>query len=210
MIELFTLVVGPLEENCYIACDANTREAIIVDPGAEAEKITRFIKKKNIHPLMIINTHGHWDHVGAVGQLKEVFDIPFYLHEDDKKWLEEPLASYFGPSAVAGVTVNRSLKDGDEITFGGHHIRVIHTPGHTQGGCVLWLMDDDIAFTGDTLFKGTVGRTDFTDGSYEDILHSVQNALKDLPAECVLYPGHGPKSTMAFERVHNPYMRYQA
>lgn len=210
MIELFTLVVGPLEENCYIACDADTREALIVDPGAEAEKIIQFIKDKNILPQMIVNTHGHWDHVGAVSKLKDTFHIPFYLHQEDAKWLEEPLASYFGRSAVRGLTVDHFVKDGDELTLGQHRLRVIHTPGHTQGGCVLWLVEDAIAFTGDTLFKGTVGRTDFEDGSYEAILHSVQTALKALPGECVLYPGHGPKSTMAFERVHNPYMRYKA
>lgn len=209
-MKLETLVVGPLEENCYVAYDEITLEAFIIDPGAEADRIIALIDTKNLKPKLIVNTHGHWDHIGAVMALKEKYQIPFYLHEDDFEWLKEPLASLFGPSNAAEVVVDRTIKNGDEIYLGTKPMRVIHTPGHTKGGCVLWFMNDDIALTGDTLFKGTVGRTDFPGGSYSDILYSIQARLAPLGDECEVYPGHGPKSNMDAEREHNPYMRYDA
>ncbi len=209
-MKLETLVVGPLEENCYVAYDEITLEAFIIDPGAEADRIIALIDTKNLKPKLIVNTHGHWDHIGAVMALKEKYQIPFYLHEDDFEWLKEPLASLFGPSNATEVVVDRTIKNGDEIYLGTKPMRVIHTPGHTKGGCVLWFMNDDIALTGDTLFKGTVGRTDFPGGSYSDILYSIQARLAPLGDECEVYPGHGPKSNMDAEREHNPYMRYDA
>lgn len=209
-MKLETLVVGPLEENCYVAYDEITLEAFIIDPGAEADRIIALIDTKNLKPKLIVNTHGHWDHIGAVMALKEKYQIPFYLHEDDFEWLKEPLASFFGPSNATEVVVDRTIKNGDEIYLGTKPMRVIHTPGHTKGGCVLWFMNDDIALTGDTLFKGTVGRTDFPGGSYSDILYSIQARLAPLGDECEVYPGHGPKSNMDAEREHNPYMRYDA
>ncbi len=209
-MKLITLVVGPLEENCYIAYDEDSLEAMIIDPGSEADRIASTIDEKGLVPKCIINTHAHWDHIGAVKALKERYNIPFYLHEDDAEWLEEPLASIFGKSAAEGLTVERWLKHGDEFRLGLRPVRIIHTPGHTKGGCVVWFMNDDIALTGDTLFKGTVGRTDFPGGSYPEILKSLQERLVPLGDECEVYPGHGPKSVMSWERAHNPYMRYEA
>ena len=209
-MKLKILVVGPLEENCYIIYDEESREAFIVDPGAEPERIVDFLDKERLQPAFIANTHGHWDHVGAVGALKEKYGVPFYLHADDGKWLEEPLCDLFGKSSAKGLLVDQKLVDGETIAFCGDTIHVIHTPGHTEGGCVLWLEKTGAAFTGDTLFKGTVGRTDFPGGSYEAILESVQQKLAVLPDDCAVFPGHGPKSDMAWERAHNPYMRYKA
>lgn len=209
-MKLNTLVVGPLEENCYIVYDENSKKALIVDPGAEAEHIIAMIEKESLQPQLIVNTHGHWDHVGAVAELKEKYGIPFYLHADDEEWLREPLCRLLGQGTTPAVTVDHTIDDGTVLMLGDEPLRVIHTPGHTEGGCVLWLEKADVAFTGDTLFKGTIGRTDFPGGSYEDILTSVQQKLAALPDQCVVYPGHGPKSTMAWERAHNPYMRYQA
>lgn len=209
-MKLNTLVVGPLEENCYIVYDENSKKALIVDPGAEAAHIIAMIEKESLQPQLIVNTHGHWDHVGAVAELKEKYGIPFYLHADDEEWLREPLCRLLGQGAAPTVTVDHTIDDGTVLMLDDEPLRVIHTPGHTKGGCVLWLEKADVAFTGDTLFKGTIGRTDFPGGSYEDILMSVQQKLTALPDQCVVYPGHGPKSTMAWERAHNPYMRYQA
>ena len=204
------LVVGPLEENCYIVYNEESRDAFIVDPGAEAERIAAFIDKEGLVPQAIVNTHGHWDHVGAVPALKSKYGIPFYLHADDDEWLHEPLCDLFGKSEAGAQHIDRVLHDGDVLRLAGQPLTVIHTPGHTKGGCVLWLKDMDVAFTGDTLFKGTVGRTDFPGGSYEAILQSVQQKLAPLADSCTAFPGHGPKSTMAWERAHNPYLRYQA
>ncbi len=209
-MKLNTLVVGPLEENCYIVYDEESKKALIVDPGAEAAHIIAMIEEESLQPQLIVNTHGHWDHVGAVTELKEKYGIPFYLHADDEEWLREPLCHLLGQGTTSAVTVDHTIDDGTVLMLGDEPLRVIHTPGHTKGGCVLWLENANIAFTGDTLFKGTIGRTDFPGGSYEDILTSVQKKMVALPDQCVVYPGHGPKSTMAWERAHNPYMRYQA
>lgn len=207
-MKLHTLVVGPLEENCYIIYDDASKEAFIIDPGADAEQIVAAIDAEGLQPQLIVNTHGHWDHVGAVTALKEKYGIPFYLHAADEEWLREPLCRLLGNGVSSELTVDHYLNDGAVLTLAGEPLRVIHTPGHTKGGCVLWLEGANVAFTGDTLFKGTIGRTDFPGGSYDDILTSVQKKLAPLPDECVVYPGHGPKSTMEWERKHNPYMRY--
>ena len=209
-MKLKIMAVGPLEENCYIIYDETTREACFVDPGAEEARLIAFIEKEGLTPRFIVNTHGHWDHIGAVQALKEKYDIPFYLHAADAEWFQEPLCSLFGESKADRIAVDKTIDDGDTLTLAGETIRVIHTPGHTKGGCVFWCEAGDVAFTGDTLFKGTVGRTDFPGGSYEAILESVQTKLAPLSDSCIVYPGHGPKSNMAWERAHNPYMRYQA
>lgn len=209
-MKLKIMTVGPLEENCYIVYDEKKHDAFIVDPGDEAERIAGFIDAEGLIPQFIINTHGHWDHVGAVAALKEKYGVPFYLHSADEEWLKEPLCHLFGESNIQGLTVDRALVDGEVLTFAGQTICVLHTPGHTKGGCTFWMKEMDVAFTGDTLFKGTVGRTDFPGGSYEEILDSVQHKLSVLPDSCTVFPGHGPKSDMAWERAHNPYMRYQA
>lgn len=204
------MAVGPLEENCYVVYDENSRQAMVVDPGDEAERIIAFIDKEKLVPQFIINTHGHWDHIGAVQALKDRYGVPFYMHQADAEWFQEPLCSLFGENKSGCLAVERTINDGDEIDFAGQILRVIHTPGHTKGGCVLWMESMNAAFTGDTLFKGTVGRTDFPGGSYEEILESVQKKLALLPDSCTIFPGHGPKSEMAWERAHNPYLRYKA
>ena len=210
MIKVETLVVGPLEENCYVIYDDAFKEALIIDPGAESQTIIARLTALGVTPAAIVNTHGHYDHVGAVAALQARYKVPFYLHPDDVEWLREPLASLFGQNGAQGIDDARPLQEGAVIEASGVTLRVIHTPGHTKGGCVFWCEAGDVAFTGDTLFKGTVGRTDFPGGSYEAILESVQIKLAPLSDSCIVYPGHGPKSNMAWERAHNPYMRYQA
>ena len=144
-MKLNTLVVGPLEENCYIVYDENSKKALIVDPGAEAAHIIAMIEKESLQPQLIVKTHGHWDHVGAVAELKEKYGIPFYLHADDEEWLREPLCRLLGQGTTPAVTVDHTIDDGTVLMLGDEPLRVIHTPGHTKGGCVLWLEKADVA-----------------------------------------------------------------
>lgn len=206
-MKILTIVVGPLEENCYIVYDEKNKEAIIFDPGDEAEKIIKIVDTHQLKPISIVNTHGHFDHVGAVSTLKKSWQIPFYMHTADAPLLDASKRRMFRVMAHDDITIDGTLSDGEWLHVGNGACLVIHTPGHTKGGCVFYFKDDEFAITGDTLFKGTVGRTDLEGGDYAEILHSVQRKLSALSDACVIYPGHGPKSTMAFERMHNPYLR---
>lgn len=206
-MKIATLVVGPIEENCYIVFDEASKEAIIIDPGAEADVIIECIRDNGLHPQMIVNTHGHNDHVGAVAAIKQAFHIPFCMHSDDEEWLHAPLSEMLQLHGGDGLVIDIPLTDRKVVRGAATAFTVIHTPGHTRGGCVLFFQNEKVAFTGDTLFKGTVGRTDFPGGSFDAICDSVRNKLAVLPDDCILYPGHGPKSTMGFERAHNPYVR---
>ncbi|MFM9413773.1 MBL fold metallo-hydrolase [Peptococcus simiae] len=202
------LVVGPIEANCYLVYAEDSKEAAIIDPGADGRRIIAEIDRLGLSPKMVINTHGHYDHVGANDDVAGHFDIPVYIYRDDAGMLGSQ-QDFFGMQ-VHTRAADREMTDGDKIPLAGQEITVIHTPGHTRGGCVLYLEKEGIAFTGDTVFKGTVGRTDLDGGSFEEIVASVQKRLADLPDDTVLYPGHGPKTTLAFERQHNPYFRWEA
>jgi glyoxylase-like metal-dependent hydrolase (beta-lactamase superfamily II) len=190
------IIVGEMETNCYLVADARTKEAVIIDPGGEPEKIKRYIKKHNLNCLYIINTHGHIDHIGANND----FDIPTLVHEKDAPFLcnaQLNLAS-FVDSAFTSRKAGRLLRDGEEIEIGSLNFKVIHTPGHTPGSVCLRL--DDFLFTGDTLFAQGVGRTDFPYSSQADLMKSIKEKLFTLKPETKIFPGHGPASTIGAER----------
>ncbi|MCD5390691.1 MBL fold metallo-hydrolase [candidate division NPL-UPA2 bacterium] len=202
-----SMVVGPLEANCYLVTDEETKEAIIIDPGAEGEKIRRLIEKGGLVPAYIVNTHGHIDHIGANGYLKEKLkDIKISIHPADAQMLINPLQNL---ASFAG-EVNHSpqadlmLEDGYEINLGKLSLKVIHTPGHTPGGICLAI--EGKVFTGDTLFAGSVGRTDLPGGSMDSLCRSIREKLLTLPDETIVYPGHGPLSTIGRERENNPFV----
>lgn len=201
------LVVGPLGSNCYLVADEETGEGIIIDPGEEGERILKVVKKKGIVPRYLINTHGHIDHIGANNYLKRKIEgIKLGIHEADARMLintNENLANFTGGDFIS-LPADLLLKDGDEITLGKGHLKVIHTPGHTPGGiCLLGRRE---VFTGDTLFTGSVGRTDFPGGSMELLMKSLREKLMVLPEETVIYPGHGETSTIGREKVSNPFI----
>lgn len=206
-MKILTVVVGPLEENCYIVYDEESKEAIVFDPGAEAEKIIEVVEANDLHPIRIVNTHGHFDHVGAITDLKKNWDVPFYMNRADEGLLDRATRKRYQAKVYDDIILDGELTDGEWLQLGKGAFFVIHTPGHTKGGSVFYFKEAGFAITGDTLFKGTVGRTDLEGGSYTEILHSVQHKLSVLSDDCVIYPGHGPKSTMGFERLHNPYLR---
>ncbi len=202
-----TLVVGPIEENCYVLRDDDTDAGIIIDPGDNGQEILAYVRDNGIKVKLIVNTHGHWDHIGAVDFLRDELAVGLAIHADDASMLtatREEMAAY---SVFAGGKrpAEILLKDGDTISFGNSSLKVIHTPGHTRGGICLY--GGGCLFSGDTLFAGSVGRTDFPGGDYRAILHSVNIQLEQVDDETRVFPGHGPATRMGRERRCNPYLQ---
>lgn len=206
MINYDLIVVGPLETNCYLVYCSKSLEAVIIDPGAEAEKLFPIIHELGLRLKAILNTHGHIDHVGANRDFKEKFGLPIYLHPADQALLQRSqqleLSLLLGAKEPPAPDVN--LADGDLIEFGHISLRVIHTPGHTPGS--VSFLGDNYLFSGDTLFCGGVGRTDLPGGSWRDLERSIREKILTLPDETVVLPGHGPATTVGEEKRSNPFI----
>ncbi len=197
-MKLATVVVGEIGTNCYLVGCERTSRAVIIDPGAEPEEIERAVRKLGVQPIGIVNTHGHADHIAA----NDAFDLPVSIHDADADCLTDParnLSSMFA-APLSFRPAARRLADGDEIPVGDIILRVVHTPGHTPGGICLIDDRDAIAFTGDTLFRDGYGRTDLPGGDETALFASIENKLFVLPDATIIYPGHGPSSTIAHEK----------
>ena len=201
-----TIVVGPLDVNCYIFGCEDTKVAAIIDPGDNADEIIKVIDKEGLKPEFIINTHAHFDHIGGVKAIQEHFKIDFLLHKEDSFLIENASeqATVFGLSPIPKPDVNKFVNNGDKISLGDKIINVIHTPGHSPGG-VCYYVDNNI-FVGDTMFAGSIGRTDLPGGSYETLINSIKERLFPLGDSTIVYPGHGPSTTIKNEREHNPFL----
>ena len=196
------IVVGPLESNCYLFGDETTKEIFVIDPGGDYREIKSVIDKDCLKPKAVINTHGHGDHIGA----NKEFNVPVWIHRLDADFLMDPsknLSGAFG-FLLKTKTASRLLEDGDVLNIGKYSLEVIHTPGHTPGS--ICLKAEDVVFTGDTLFCEGVGRTDFAYGSEEDIMSSTKEKLFTLKDSYIIYPGHGPSSTIRNEKANNPFI----
>ena len=207
-MHLRSFVVGMCETNCYIAADSSSKDAIIIDPGDNADAIIETIRTDGLIVRAIVNTHGHADHIAANAALKKQFDCPIMIHELDAPYLADPeanLSALIGYIEPISPPADRLLKDGGEITIGQLVFRVIHTPGHTPGG--ISLLENEVLFSGDTLFADSVGRTDFPGGSHEQLINSIQEKLLVLPDSTLVYPGHGPLTTIGNERQNNPFLQ---
>jgi hydroxyacylglutathione hydrolase len=203
-----TIVVGPLGVNCSILGCESTGQGIVVDPGDDAERILAQVQQRGLTISAIINTHGHFDHVGANRQLTQATGAPLYIHQADAPMLERvaKTAAMYGLPGENSPPPDRLLEDGMLIEFGTHRLQVIHTPGHTQGGCCLYLEAEDKLIAGDTLFADGVGRTDLPGGSHTQLVESIKTRLFTLPDQVQVYPGHGPTTTIGHEKRHNPYL----
>ena len=201
-----TLVVGPIMANSFVLGCEETHEAAVIDPGDEADRILLALAESDLSLKYIINTHGHLDHVAANKRLKEVTGAPILIHPLDAPMLNQVASSAaaWGIAAENSPPPDRELEDGDKVTFGNINLRVIHTPGHTPGG--ISLCTDREVFVGDTLFAGSIGRTDFPGGSFETIKKSIRQKLFALDDDLTVYPGHGPTTTIAEERRTNPFV----
>jgi len=203
---LIRLVVGPLQVNCFILADEKTKDAIVIDPGDDAGDILKVIKDKGLKVKYIVNTHGHFDHVGANKAVKEATGAEVLIHEADAPLLADAAdqAIVFGMRVDNPPQPDRYVKHGDVINAGEVALKVLNTPGHTLGG--ISLLEQGMVFTGDALFAGSIGRTDFPGGDLMTLLRSIKTNLMTLPDDTKVFSGHGPASTIGEERAENPFL----
>ncbi|MBE0449644.1 MAG: MBL fold metallo-hydrolase [Clostridia bacterium] len=203
------IVVGSYAVNCYILGDEVSKEAIVVDPGAEADRILKKINDKSLSVKYIVLTHGHGDHIGAVEALKTMTGAQVMIHHDDAYMLEDASKNF--SSSIHGNSIafkpDRTIGDGDVIQIGKIKIRVLHTPGHTYGGICLYAPNEKIVITGDTLFYGSVGRSDLEGGDHKQMIGAIIKQLMKLGDEVSVYPGHGASTSIGFERRKNPFIQ---
>lgn len=198
--------LGPLATNCYLVYDEGTLEAMVIDPAAEGSRIMREVENRGLKVKYIINTHGHGDHIGANGYVKEATGAQLLIHAADGPMLTDPrqnMSAYMGQS-ITKPAPDRLLQEGDILEVGILKFTVLHTPGHTLGG--ICLVGHGACFSGDTLFQYSIGRSDFPGGSYEDLISSIKSKLLPLDDNVAVYPGHGPETTIGMERKGNPFL----
>jgi glyoxylase-like metal-dependent hydrolase (beta-lactamase superfamily II) len=201
------MIVGPLFSNCYIVWDESVNEGVVIDPGDDADKILKYIKENRIRVRSILATHGHFDHIGAVTPLKRELKAEFLAHEGDFFFIEngEESARRWGVDIEQPPKPDRFIEDGDKVRVGKFELEVYHTPGHSPGGVSFFI--DHMIFCGDTLFQGSIGRTDFRKGSFENLSKSIITRLYILPDDTVVYPGHGPITSIGDEKRFNAFVR---
>jgi len=199
-------------QNAYIVNFGHSSDCIIVDAGFEVDKIIRFIKKKNLNPVAILVTHGHLDHVAGNGDIKDEWpECKIYVGKEDAKKLVDPkgnLSANYGVQVVTPVA-DKTLVDGDIITVAGIPVTAFHLPGHSQGHLIYRIEFEDgvVLFVGDVIFRDSIGRYDFPDGNYSDLIEGIRDKILTQPIETVLYPGHGSKTTVGRELRYNPFLQ---
>lgn len=203
------LPVGPLQCNCSIIGDEVTREAMVVDPGDEIEDIAAILHRHNLRVKQIVITHAHIDHVGGAMKLRALTGAPILLNQNDSALLKmlDVQAAWIGVPTPGDVKIDGELGHGEILSAGSLSADVIHTPGHTEGSVCLYFPAEKLLIAGDTLFAGSIGRTDLPGGSFEKIMRSLHQRVLALPDETLVVPGHGPKTTIGDEREGNPYLK---
>jgi len=198
--------VGPLQVNCFIVGCCQTREAMVVDPGDEGQRILDVLAKENLQLKTVVNTHGHFDHMGGNRLLVETTGAELLIHAKDVPLMAMAAqhAALYGLTTTPSPSPTRTLADGDTFTVGQLEVQVIHTPGHSQGG--ICLLVGGHLFSGDSLFAGSVGRTDLPGGDFDALIEGVKTRLLVLPGETVVHPGHGPDTTIGAEKRSNPFV----
>ena len=206
-VHIKTLVLGKVQNNCYIVKGQKSQEVIVIDPGDEVNKIKEYLKENDLECKAIFLTHGHFDHITAAEGLKELTDAPIYAHEVEVTLLADPklnASSYMGEEISLSPDI--LIKGREEFQIGGLSWQVIHTPGHTEGGVCYYLIDHGIIFSGDTLFYESIGRTDLPTGNHRMLIEAIHNQLMVLADNIEVYPGHGRPTTIGHERSNNPFL----
>ena len=209
-LSLETFTVGPLMENCYLLADPNTNKAVLIDPGDEAPRLLAALEQASLTLEAIWLTHAHFDHVGAVADLLDKLTVPVYLHPADQTLYENAAqaAQRWGIPLRQPTTPTRALEDGDTLKLGDTEVQCLFTPGHAPGHISFYLPSEGYVLAGDALFKGSIGRTDLPLGDHAQLLESIETKLLPLPDNTVVYPGHGPETTIGAEKRNNPFLNY--
>ena len=203
---LESLPTGPLQVNCYLVGCTVTRQAAVIDPGGDVAQILALVKQHDLQVVMVINTHGHFDHTGGNRQLLAATGADLLVHQADSQLLESSAdhAAAYGLSAESSPAPQRLLEGGERLQIGELLVDVLHTPGHTPGG--ICLLIEDQVIVGDTLFAGSVGRTDLPGGDHQTMIESIREKLLVLPDATAVHPGHGPSTSIGREKLHNPFL----
>jgi glyoxylase-like metal-dependent hydrolase (beta-lactamase superfamily II) len=209
MLQVLCLLNGPIEENCYVLHREGALEAILIDPGSSPEQLREVMDKAGLKPVLILATHGHFDHVGAAQALAEAYGAPFACHEADVPMLDflEDQFAFYGMGSTKKPVVSRTLKHGEFIEAAGLKLKVLHTPGHTPGGLCFYEAGSGSLFSGDTLFRRSIGRSDFEGGNHAQLVSSIRSQLLSLPGQTKVYPGHGEASSIAEEKDENGFLQ---
>ncbi len=205
-----SVVLSDFEENAYIVSRKDSTECVVIDPGMEAKPLVKYLQDRNLSPQALLITHGHWDHIGGIDLLSSYWkDIPVFIGAKEAYKLGDPngnLTTYFGFSATVA-RIPCELSDGKEFEVAGLRFKVLETPGHACGHVVYLLETQErpILFSGDLIFAGSIGRSDFPDGNFATLINSIATKIIPLPSETLIYPGHGPSTTLQNEKRFNPY-----
>ncbi len=202
--------LGPLQTNAYVLYSEDSKEAVIFDPGGEGEKLNNWLRSEGLQPLAILLTHAHFDHIGAVDEVREKWEIPVYIHKKEGSWLTDPKkngsALFMGGKAIKASDADYLIKEEGQLEIGPFMFEVLETPGHSPGSVSYYYQKLGIVFSGDALFAGGIGRTDLPGGSYDTLMKSINSKLMELPENTVVASGHGPLTRIGIEMDSNPFL----
>ncbi|MFJ7826783.1 MBL fold metallo-hydrolase [Psychrobacillus sp. NPDC096623] len=209
MLNIRTYPLGYIQTNCYVVSNSE-KQCLIFDPGGEADKIISELHRLKLNPLAILLTHAHFDHIGAVEQVRESFNIPVYIHTAEKKWLVDPAkngsAKYAEIPSIICSEADFLLNSEPELKIGEFQMELLHTPGHSPGSITYYFKQEDFAIVGDTLFQNSIGRTDLPGGNQAELMKAIHSKLLTLPETTLIYPGHGASTTIEEEMETNPFL----